>query len=143
MIEFHDVYETPEALEVLYRLMQERSEEPQINISHTGLPDYADHCEFVASRPYYCWYLVRDGQWLGSVNVTMKNEIGIFLFRAFRGKRYGEQILRKLIAEVKPLTEVKSVRPGHFTANINPENTRSIRLFEKIGFRHACNVYAL
>ena len=141
-----DVYEVPEAVDVLWALMVERSEEedPYLNISHRVLPPREKHEAFFASRPYAHWYLIRfGGEWLGYVRVTKRNEIGIALFRPYRGTGHGFEAVKMLIDTVAPLPAIPSERPGHFLANINPKNARSIRLFERLGFRHIQNTLEL
>lgn len=141
-----DVYEVPEAVDILWALAVERSEEddPYLNISHRTLPPREKHEAFFASRPFAYWYLVRFGEeWLGYVSVTKRNKIGIVLFRAFRGMGYGADVVKMLIETVAPLPAVPSERPGNFMADINPKNARCIRLFEKLGFHYIQNTYSL
>lgn len=130
-----NVYAQPGATEWLYELLRERSveDDPNINISHRGLPSWSDHFAFVASKPYRAWYLIDvDGTFVGYVSLTNLNEIGIILARAHRGKGYGATAVKDLMARLHPLPEV---RGGHFIANINPNNERSIRLFSALGFK--------
>ncbi len=144
MIEFHDVYATNGASDILWALLVERSDTKKYNISHHTLPRRDEHEEFIASKPYWVWNLVSvDGKWVGSINITWRNEVGIMLFIAERGLGYGKMILRKLIEEIPPLAAKKSLRPGAFVANINPRNERSIRLFSECGFAHIQNTYRL
>lgn len=147
MIEFRDVYNTKDAVDVLWKLLVERSNEDDqyINISHRKLPTYEEHVDFCrSSYPYYLWCLVYDGdECLGSVNITYHNEIGIVLFQKHRGKGWGCKVLEQLLAEHKPLSAKPGNRTGHFVANINPKNERSVRLFESFGFKHVQNTYEL
>lgn len=141
-----NVYEVPEAVGVLYRLLKERAEEndPYINISHRVLPSWAQHNEFFFSHPFAIWYLIKFGvEWLGYISVTHRNEVGIVLFRKFRDMGYGTTAVKMLIEMVPPLPAIPSKCPGHFVANINPKNKRSIRMFESLGFQHVQNTYAL
>ena len=146
MIEFHDVYTTDGAADVLWALLVERSEEndQNVNISHRALPSREEHDEFISSKPYYVWNLISiDSRWLGYVSVTWRNDIGIVLFTTERGNGYGKLSIRKLLDEVHPLPAQKGQRPGHFVVNINPFNERSIRLFDGFGFKHCQNTYEL
>lgn len=139
-----DVYEASDAVKVLYRLLEERSTEndPHINISHRKLPSWAQHNEFFFSRPFVVWYLIDvDGDWVGYISVTRRNEIGVFLFRAFRGKGYGTAAVKMLIEKVEPMPTIASERVGRFLANINPKNKASIAMFKKLGFHHIQNTY--
>lgn len=144
MIEFHDVYKTSGASDVLWALLVEREDDQNVNISHKTLPSREKHEEFIASDPYYVWSLVsHEGRWIGYINVTRHNEIGIRLFIAERGNGYGRVVLQKLLDEFQPLPAKRGRRPGHFVANINPLNERSICLFSKLGFIHMQNTYGL
>ena len=141
-----DVYECPVAIDVLWDLLVERSKEndPDVNISHCKLPTYDQHVAFVRSKPYAVWYLLDvDGAWIGYVNMAKQNEVGIILFRKYRGKGYGKLALKKLMEATKPLLDIPGERSGAFLANINPKNERSIHLFESLGFKHIQNTYSL
>lgn len=145
-MKFQPVYRNPSAIAELYRLMQERSTEADqfVNISHRRLPAWPEHVAFVTSKPYHLWYLIEaDDAIVGSVNVTMRNEIGIVLFHAHRGRGYGAQALYKMITEYQPLPAIASYRGDCFLANINPRNERSIRLFTAAGFQLLQHTYEL
>lgn len=127
----------------LYHLLKERSVEndPYVNISHRKLPSFHEHRLHVLNRPHPYWYLIYADESIGSINLTMRNEIGIVLFQKHRGKGYGKQALQLFIETHEPLPAVPSLRAGHFLANINPLNQASISLFEGMGFKHIQNTY--
>lgn len=140
------VYDIPGAVDVLYELLRERSAEddPYVNISHRALPAMAEHKRFIESEPYRYWYLiVVDWHAVGYISATRKNEIGIVLFRAHRGKGYGSQALNIFIQLHEPLPEVPSERSGRWLANINPDNEPSVKLFTGAGFDLIQHTYAL
>jgi RimJ/RimL family protein N-acetyltransferase len=143
MIEFHDVYSTPGSSDILWDLLLERAEDHGVNISFS-MPTRDEHEDFMNSSPYAHWYLVRDedGQWLGHVYAGWFNEIGIWLFREHRRHGHGRVILKKILEEARPLHSIPGERLGHFIANINPLNERSIHLFESLGFKHIQNTYS-
>jgi RimJ/RimL family protein N-acetyltransferase len=142
VIEFHDVYKTKWAVKHLYALLRER--EPEANISHKETPSYADHTHFVSTLPYWRWWLLSDGEnWLGALSVSHRNEVGIAIFKEFRGQGWARDALIKLVTEIKPQREIPGERLGTFVANINPENEKSIRLFERAGFKLVQNTYIL
>jgi len=146
MIRLESVYKYPEALDILYALLRERSveDDPHVNISHRRLPTFHDHERFVESRPYRYWYLILVEQSVvGTCYISKRNEIGIVLFRAHRGKGYGSQAVAALIEKHKPLKAIPGVRSGSFIANINPKNEASIRMFSRLGFTHLSNTYEL
>lgn len=152
MIKLVDVYQERKAERILYDLLRERSTEddPHINISHRALPTWHDHQQFVRSKPYRFWYLVmgvEEAQQempltpLGSISLTNRNEIGIVLFKQFRGKGNGRAAVQEIMSMWPPLVAIPSVRPGHYIANINPSNEASIKLFTGLGARHIQNTY--
>ena len=140
-----DVHKCPVAIDVLWDLLVERFKEddPYVNISHRKLPSYDKHIAFVRSKPFAVWYLIDvGGAWVGYVSMTTRNEIGIVLFSKHRGKGYGSTALKKLMATTKPLPKKPGKRRAEYLANINPKNARSIRMFEKLGFKLMQHTYA-
>lgn len=139
-------YKVPEARDILWDVLVERStdDDEHVNISHRKLPSREDHEKLIDQHPWYKLFVLgyRD-KYVGMVNITSFNEIGIFLLRRYQGQGLGELALRLVLARCTPLPAKPSVRVGYFLANINPENERSIHLFEKLGFRHISNTYSL
>ena len=128
------VYDSPGlAAHYLFMLLGERR--PEESISHRRMPSWQEHQAFVASRPYDAWYLIEDhGSVVGAVNLTRQDEIGVFLFRDHQGRGLGQKAVRMLIE--------KHPRP-RYLANVAPGNGRSIRLWERLQFRHIQNTYEL
>lgn len=142
MMEFADVYSTPGASDVLWELMLEREGEHTSNISFT-MPTREEHEAFIMRSPFAHWYLIeQDGEYLGYVSASWRNEIGIVLFKAHRGQGYGREALEKLFSIAFPLKGVAGDFPSHFVANVNPKNERSIALFQSLGFELVQQVYA-
>lgn len=136
-----DVKIRPDAVDILYDILSERSGDVKVNISHKpGGVTYESHRMFVENHPYEAWYLIEaDGVIVGSVYLTKPprpsvagNEIGIFLRSEYRGKGIGPQVIQVLMAYHGP---------GRYLANISPQNDRSIAMFERMGFRHCQNTY--
>lgn len=126
------VYACPAAKTILFDLLSERKSEE--SISHRAMPTWAEHENFVDSQPYRHWYLIarEDEKYVGACYLTHDNEIGIGILSAYKGNGYGPRAVRLLM----------SAFPGaRLLANINPANTASIRMFEKLGFRHCQNTY--
>lgn len=147
MIRFVDVYAKgypwPHAVAFLYRLIQERMEEPELNISHKRMPTFQEHCDFVERRPYRCWYMIEeDGQLVGYACATFKNEIGVILSKRARGRGLGPQAINFLMSSHDPLPERSSERRGTWLANIAPGNKHSQHIFEKLGFKLIQHTYA-
>lgn len=133
MITFISVYDRPKAARVLHDLLLER--DPQANISHVEMPTWEQHCAFIASRPYKEWHLIEaGGEVVGACYVSKQNEIGIFIFRQHQGNGYGSAAVRQILA----------AHPGErMLANVAPLNERSRAMFERLGFRHVQNTFAL
>jgi RimJ/RimL family protein N-acetyltransferase len=120
--------DAPTAAEInfLYSLLSERLAKPNINISHQRMPTYTEHVTFIKSHPYAAWYIIKVGHDLaGSIYLTDRNEVGIFIADGFRGRGIGKQALETL----------RTLHPyGTFYANINPKNVASINFFTGMGY---------
>src|SRR5690242_7180905 len=113
-----DVYQAPEAAELLYRLMQERPAES--TIAHRRTPSMEEHRAFMASKPYRAWCLVQaGGRHVGAVTLTPNNEVGVFILKEFQRKGYARAALQELLRAYQPLPAIAAVRPGYFVANVN------------------------
>lgn len=146
LLDVYDPADGQRAAKVLYDLMRERSTEQDanVNISHRALPPFEEHLAYYEKRPYHAWYLILvDGICAGSVSATKRNEIGIVLFQEHRGKGYGKRAVELFMATVLPLPAVPGSVNGHWLANINPRNERSIRLFRSLGFNLIQHTYEL
>jgi RimJ/RimL family protein N-acetyltransferase len=120
------IYRLPRrAPRLLYTLLQER--EPRANISHRVMPNWKQHCKFIARRPYAAWYLIKlRKDYVGAIYLTSMNEIGIAVLKQWRKRGVGPAALRLLM---------RKHGRRRYLANINPRNEESIRLFRRIGFR--------
>lgn len=109
----------------LFQLLKER--DPRVNISHRKMPTYQQHVQFIKSKPYSKWYIItKKKKKIGSIYLSKKKEIGIFLKKDLQGKGIGTKALHLLIQ--------KNPR-NRFLANVSPQNTESVKFFEKNGFR--------
>lgn len=133
MIELISVYRVPEAVEILFNLLKERT--PKQSISHKHMPTPEEHFRFFMSKPYTAWYLIKgDDNYVGSIYLTDNREIGVFIFERYARLGYG-------LGAVK---ELMHLWPGRFLANINPSNDTSIKFFTKnFRARHIQNTYEL
>ena len=76
----------------LYELLGERG--PWMNISHREMPSYEDHVNFVMSKPYSKWYIIKTNeQKIGTIYLSKQDEIGIFLKKNMNGKGIGQKAL--------------------------------------------------
>jgi len=111
--------------EFLYDLLKDR--DPNANISHKKMPSFKEHIKFVKSKPYSKWYIIKqNNEKVGSIYLSKQNEIGLFVKNNVQGKNIGTQAL-KLIIIINPKKRI--------LANINPKNKKSIKFFEKNGFK--------
>lgn len=152
MIQLTNVYDergypVSDACEFLYRLLGERGGE--VAISHREMPGYGKHCQFVIGKPYRYWYLVEQRStsknslgWIGAVNATWQNEVGVQLLSIWQGQGHGREAVRRFLATHTPNPAEPSVRDGAWLANIAPTNVRSQQFFAKLGFRHIQETWA-
>jgi RimJ/RimL family protein N-acetyltransferase len=101
--------------------------EPSESISHRSLPSMEEHLAFVQSMPYRGWYVARiEDVEVGAVYLTKNREIGVGILKEHRRRGYGSeavQLLMNWYAGGEP-----------YFANVNPNNKKSMRLFESLGF---------
>lgn len=133
-----NVYHLKSAPVILYNLLAERPAENFI--SHEKMPTMAEHEEFMAANPFRYWYLLRavDLQgpiYVGALEVTELNEIGLAVFKRYQGKGYGRAALKLFLAAHKPLPAIPARRSGKWLANIAPGNETGLRFFSKNGFK--------
>jgi RimJ/RimL family protein N-acetyltransferase len=129
-----NVYREPTAENVLYALLQQRP--PESRVSHRSMPSHAEHKRFVRSHPYRMWFLIRvDGEFVGDLHATENNEIGVFLFKQYRGKGYGSAAVRLFMGRHKPLGAIPAVRVRAWLAHIAPQNDAAFFFFRRLGFK--------
>lgn len=122
----------------LFELLKNKSHE----ISHSKMPTYDEHLEFVINYPYRFWYIIKkSNSFIGSVYLTYENTIGLNL-NSPNKKDYIATI--KLITNIhKPLPPKKSVRSKYFQINANPNNDLLIKAIKSIEMIHIQNTYIL
>lgn len=126
----------PKAVHILFELLKERKPEQSINFK---MPTFEQHEAYVKNRAktHKCWYLLTVDDcgrkiYVGSVYLTKAREVGVFVFEVFRGQGYASQGITMMLKHW----------PGKATANINPDNYPSIKLFESLGFELHQMTYA-
>ena len=140
-IEFVDVYQDSLASWFLWDVLRDRMDDPDVNISAT-MPTWEEHVKFFNSKPYPLWFLISNGrEYVGYISLTNRNEIGIVILKEHHNKGYGSSAVKKLMDEYDLFPPIPSERVGKFIANINPLNTKSIEMFERLGFKHIQNTY--
>jgi RimJ/RimL family protein N-acetyltransferase len=135
---FHDLYKmdtlsSVASVTMLYKLLEQRTAD--VNISHMRMPTYEQHLRFIGREPYREWWIIWGGgiEAIGSLYLTRENEIGIGLLKEYQGMGYGTAALNWML---------RKHRGERLLANINPNNARSIALFEKFGFELIQHTYA-
>ena len=117
----------------LYNLLKER--DSRTNISHKKMPTYNEHVEFIKSKPYTKWYVVKYGtEKIASIYLTSQNEIGIFIKTTHQNKNLGGVIISQLI-EKNPRER--------YLANVSPKNKMSEKFFKSHGFKFIQKTYEL
>ncbi len=117
----------------LYTLLAERP--AGANISHKSMPTYEQHVEFVKKMPYSVWYIIMHGTDLvGSIYLTFRSEIGIFVSQAHQRQGFAEYSVRWLM-------QTHGDRP--YLANVAPDNHPSHALFTKLGGKVIQHSYEL
>jgi RimJ/RimL family protein N-acetyltransferase len=136
VIRLVDVYRgkiAPGAVEFLYELLKERP--PEANISHGEMPTIEQHRGFVMRRPYRAWFIVEndEGERVGAVSVTTRNEVGIAILKAHQRKGYGVAAIEALLRSAVLAPASPSEVPRKLVANVAPGNATSRAMFEKMG----------
>lgn len=119
----------------LYQLLGER-EHP---ISHSAMPTWEEHRDFVENHPYRHWYII--GEHVGAIYLGFDNSVGVVIAKEHQRKGWARKAILEVMHRHEPLPPVKSVRSRGFIANIAPNNDASIKLFESLGFMHIQNTY--
>jgi hypothetical protein len=139
------VYNVKESASVLYELLHERR--PETFVSHETMPTREEHEEFVASIPFRYWYLiriltvndetmsVRGYAYIGAIEVTELNEIGISILKRFQSYGHGRKALELFMSTHRPLPAIKAKRNARWLANVATENHGSKLFFRRMNFR--------
>ncbi len=123
MTKFLPVPMVPDGIEFLYGLLGER--EDHVNISHKKMPTFEEHEAFVKSEPYEAWYIMLDDDdFVGSVYLTDRREVGIFISKLHQGMRYGSEALAFM----------EKTHGLPIYANISVNNPGSVAFFRSKGF---------
>lgn len=135
------VYRVKGAAKILYDLLAERPVENRI--SHEVMPTPEEHNAFMFTKPFQWWYLIEDGgEYVGAIEVTDFNEIGVTIFQKHVRKGYGTKALDWFMEHHKPLPAIPARRCGYWTAHVAPQNEASKAFFRKAGFVLVQETYA-
>lgn len=120
---------SPEHVALLYSLLAKR----KYSISHSILPSYEDHENFVMNHPYLAWYFITKGDAaFGTTYVTDQNTIGINA--EFTVNQDLLDVLTQIFAKHDPLPAIKSVRGSNFTVNLPVDNLALQKALTGIGW---------
>jgi GNAT superfamily N-acetyltransferase len=123
----------PDAGPFLYELLGERPKYAWI--SHGEMPSRSAHEHFVANHPFLYWYLIDvDGTYVGAIEATDRNELGVHILARHQRKGYGMRALKMFMEKHQPLPPIKAVRNEKWLANIGTLNMDAKDFFEKAGF---------
>lgn len=135
MIRLVTVKGNPDADGILWMLLEERPKDTFI--SHESMPTHEEHNAFVANHPFRYWYLIDHPQWgyIGALECSFNNEIGISILANFRRHGFGSEALSKFMTAHVPLPAIPAVRNGKWLANIAKTNQHSKIFFMMNGFK--------
>lgn len=137
-IELVKVNNSASHINALFEILKSR--DSQSNISHTKLPSYKKHKQFVNSKPYRYWFLIlSSNQVIGNTYITRLNEISIKLKK--KNSFYYQEILSLLINNLKPLKAIPSKRRSSFLLNVSSKDKNLISLFSRMGLKKIQETY--
>lgn len=120
------------------RLLEWRNDADAVRFSVSGRPVTGeDHARWFATRrddpDVQLWIAEEGGIPVGQVRVDVADGVGVVsvaVASAHRGRGIGSEVLRAMVSEISAAETVHMLR-----AFVHPDNTQSIRAFEKVGFR--------
>jgi len=112
-LEFVEVSGTQNQIELLYKLLDER----KYSISHSIMPSFNEHEEFVKHNPYRYWFLIYlSEEILGNFYIQFDNSIGLNI----KDKYYShiDEVVHFIEKNFKPNKELKSKVAPYFSINV-------------------------
>jgi len=135
-IQWLKVKKTSDHIDVLYQILKVRKH----FISNKRIPNYKEHSEFVKNHPYRHWFLLKKNKkFIGSIYITSLNTIGLDTYSI--KENMIESIFLRLFSKIKPLPEIKSIRPKSFSINISPSNRKLAVIIKNIGGKKIQSTY--
>ena len=125
--QFERVEGSDQQIEILYQLLSKRA----YSISHTSMPAYNDHKNFVKNHPYLDWFIVKSDQdYLGSFYIKHDNSIGLNL------TVINIEIVSASIDFIKncfrPLESQASMVSKYFYVNVSASNEELIAVMRSL-----------
>ena len=129
---FIKILQSEEHVEILFTLLSQR----KFNISHIEMPSKAEHKEFVFSKPYKFWFLVKcEKSYIGTFYIQDNNSISINIKEKF----YVDGI-PKILSFIKsnfiPNKPIKSLIPKYFYINTPSGDIKLHKVLSNIGYKH-------
>lgn len=128
-------------IKILYEMLKEMLNTPNSSVNEQPLVPYSESEKFVKKYLYDnenheidFWYLITDKNdtVLGSVKISSKNYVSYQILKSFQGKGLATKAVRLLM---------KKHPRERFFAIINNDNTFSIKLIEKLGYKPKATVF--
>ncbi len=129
-LSFEHLIPTDKQITILYELLKLRSH----IISHFRNPTFSEHSNFVRNNPYRAWYLLRlKDIYVGSIYATVENTLGINILDPYL-EYCLQPVVSKIMSELDPLPDLRSVRAGYFSVNVPFSNKVMAAKLETMGF---------
>ena len=128
MISFVEITSIDKDLRDSYHLLGLRTK----RISHSSMPSFQEHKEFVQKHPYRYWFFVKLlKKSIGTLYLSNVNSIGINLIDEY--KDVAEEVLLKVQETFEPLPPIKSVRSSNFIINVPHDDYQLADAIKRLG----------
>ena len=117
-------------IDILYGLLKFR----KFSISHSILPDYEQHKNFVLNHPYRGWFIIKDNSdVIGSVYLHYDNSIGLNCNQSLNKKEV-QFVILQITNEFRPLKGVPSVRNPNYFLKVASDNLKLQETLIELGY---------
>ena len=108
---------TNSEIKFLFELLKDK----EYSISHSEIPSFEQHRNFILSNPYYKFAIILlNSKMIGSVYLQNDNTVGLNLLRKF--KRYTSEVISRFENSFTPLEPIKSKRTQNFCFFVSPKD---------------------
>jgi hypothetical protein len=127
LYQFEQVIGKEKQIKILYNLLENRIH----NISHSEIPQYEVHKNFVLCHPYREWYLVKtNGCYVGSFYIKNDNSIGMNLH--INDKDLISSCIKFIKKNFRPRKAIASMIPQYFFINAAPTNQELVKIMKAL-----------
>ena len=124
---FELVSDSDQQIKLLYELLESRIH----NISHSKMPSFQEHKNFVLNMPYRFWYLVfYKEKAIGSFYAKYDNSVGLNLVD--QKKSHVLAIFKFLRENLSPKPPEPSLVSSDFHLNVSSNNQELLMIFDKL-----------